>query len=68
MIFHLTRPPAATKSFNGKPKASAWRSSAAQFAHGRRRLRLAVKRRCAHGARTLQPKTLISPLQGSRRD
>jgi hypothetical protein len=60
-----TRQAAATKSFNGKPKASAWRSSAAQFAHGRRRLRLAVKRRCAHGARTLQPKTLtISPASG----
>jgi hypothetical protein len=59
VISHLTRLPAATESFNGKPKASAWRSSAAQLAHGRRRLRLAVKRRCAHGARTLQPKTLI---------
>jgi hypothetical protein len=39
---------AATKSFNGKPKATAWHLSEVRLAVGHSRLRLAVKRRCAH--------------------
>jgi hypothetical protein len=54
----LRRPAAATKSFNGKPKATASDGKPHFTRMQRRRLRLAVKRRCAHRACIVRPKTL----------
>ena len=45
---------AATKSFNGKPKATASDGKPHFTRMPRSRLRLAVKQRCAHRARILQ--------------